>query len=151
MKSTPERPPRRKTAFDLLEPGQRMGGFTIWAATRRTDLRLVLTGTIVWLTCVLALDVQAGGSGLNTVVVVNQFSSNSCEVANYYCERRQVPPENVLRINWAGNNISWTSDEYQTNLLNPLLTSLVSRRLTNQIDYVVLSMDIPYQTWFGSA
>jgi hypothetical protein len=42
--------------------------------------------------------VRAGGSGLNTVVIVNQLSTNSCELGNYYCERRGVPPENVLRI-----------------------------------------------------
>ncbi len=92
----------------------------------------------------------AGGSGLNTVVIVNQSSSNSCELGNYFCERRQVPPENVLRISWPGGNISWSSDDFQTNLLAPLQAMLASRQLTNQIDYVVLSMDIPFQTLNGS-
>src|SRR5215831_682116 len=103
---------------------------------------------IAWLS---ALTASAGGSGLNTVVVVNRSSSNSCELANYFCERRQVPPENVLPIAWSGGNISWTSDDFQTNLLGPLLTMLAARQLTNQIDYVVLSMDIPFQTVNGSA
>jgi uncharacterized protein (TIGR03790 family) len=67
-------------------------------------------------------------------------------VGNYYCERRQVPPENLLRITWPGNNLSWTSGDFQTNLVTPLLAALAARQLTNQIDYVVLSMDIPYQT-----
>jgi uncharacterized protein (TIGR03790 family) len=93
-----------------------------------------------------SLQVYGGGSGLNTLVVVNQNSSNSCEVGNYYCERRQVPPENLLRINWPGSNLSWTSGNFQTNLVTPLLAALAARQLTNQIDYVVLSMDIPYQT-----
>jgi uncharacterized protein (TIGR03790 family) len=97
-----------------------------------------------------ASNVLAGGSGLNTVVVINQTSTNSCEVGNYFCERREVPPENVLYINWAGGNISWNSDQFQTNLLQPLLNMLVSRHLTNQVDYVVLSMDIPFQTVNGS-
>jgi uncharacterized protein (TIGR03790 family) len=93
---------------------------------------------------------QAGGSGLNTVVVVNQNSSNSCELGNYYCQYRQVPPENVLRINWPGGNTLWTSNDFQTNLAAPLLNMLATRQLTNQIQYVVLSMDIPFQTSFGS-
>jgi uncharacterized protein (TIGR03790 family) len=93
--------------------------------------------------------VGAGGSGLNTVVVVNQLSTNSCELGNYYCERRGVPPENVLRIPWAGGNISWSSTDFQTNLLSPLLDMLTARQLSNQIDYVVLSMDIPFQTLNG--
>lgn len=88
----------------------------------------------------------AGGSGLNTVVVINQSSSNSCALANYFCERRLVPPENILRLSWLGNNISWTSNEFVTILLDPLSEMLTGRGLTNQINYVVLSMDIPFQT-----
>src|SRR5262249_30042761 len=86
------------------------------------------------------LMVSGAGSGLNVVVVANQGSSNSCEVANYYCERRGVPAENLLFINWPGTNTAWTSDGFQTNLLNPLLNALSGRGLTNQIDYVLLSM-----------
>jgi uncharacterized protein (TIGR03790 family) len=86
------------------------------------------------------------------VVIVNQLSPNSCELANYYCERRQVPPENVLRISWASGNIDGgTTNDFQTNLLAPLLSMLSARQLTNQIEFVVLSMDIPIRTFFGSA
>jgi len=98
----------------------------------------------------LAVHALAGGSGLNTVVVVNVESTNSLELGNYFCERRQVPPENVLRIDWPSPPTSWTSGQFQTNLLLPLLAMLADRQLTNQIDYVVLSMDIPFQTVFGS-
>jgi uncharacterized protein (TIGR03790 family) len=88
----------------------------------------------------------AGGSGLNTLVVINQNSSNSIALGNYYAERRQVPPENILRIAWSGGNISWDGTQFQTNLLQPLLSAISSRGLSNQIHYVVLSMDIPYST-----
>lgn len=99
----------------------------------------------------LALKLHAGGSGLNTIVVVNQNSSNSCELANYYCQERQVLPQNVLYINWPGGNTLWGSNDLQTTLVTPLLNLLASERLTNQIDYLVLSMDIPFQTTNGSA
>ncbi len=105
---------------------------------------------LLLLNCALVFKLQAGGSGLNTVVVVNQASSNSCELGNYFCEQRQVPPENVLRIYWSGGNTLWTSNDFQTNLVTPLMDMLAARQLTNQIDYVVLSMDIPFQTSFGS-
>jgi uncharacterized protein (TIGR03790 family) len=101
--------------------------------------------------CLIFPKAFAGGSGMNTVVVINQTSSNSCALANYFCERREVPSDNVLRISWPGSNVSWTNADFQTNLLNPLLTMLAARRLTNQIDYVVLSMDIPFQTLNGSS
>jgi uncharacterized protein (TIGR03790 family) len=95
----------------------------------------------------LSLDgLFAGGSGLNVVVVVNQRSTNSIQLGNYYCEWRGVPPQNLLRVtNWTGGNTEWSTSDYTNALLNPLLDLLASRRLTNQIDYVVLSMDIPYR------
>ncbi|HSU53510.1 MAG TPA: TIGR03790 family protein, partial [Candidatus Dormibacteraeota bacterium] len=91
----------------------------------------------------------AGGSGLNVVVVVNQSSSNSVQLANYYCEKRQVPPQNVLFINWAGGNTQWAVSDFTNLLLNPLFGMISSRGLSNQIDYVLLSMDIPFQVSQG--
>jgi uncharacterized protein (TIGR03790 family) len=113
-------------------------------------LRRLLVGVLLALGCATACRLHAGGTGLNVVVVANQNSSNSLELANYYCERREVPPENVLRIAWAGDNIAWSGDDFQTTLLAPLLDMLASRQLTNQVDYVVLSMDIPFQTLNGT-
>lgn len=111
-----------------------------------TRLRGLVWGGFVLLNCGAVFNASAGGSGLNTVVVANQNSPDSCELANYYCERRGVPPDNLLRISWPGTNTVWSSSDFQTNLLNPLLDMLASRGLSNQVDYVVLSMDIPYET-----
>src|SRR5947209_4818376 len=97
--------------------------------------------------CCFTFQLWAGGSGLNVVVVVNQNSDNSVQLGNYYSEKRQVPPQNFLRINWPGNNMAWTNTDFAAVLLNPLLAMLSSRQLTNQIDYVLLSMDIPYQLY----
>jgi uncharacterized protein (TIGR03790 family) len=92
----------------------------------------------------LAMRLWAGGSGLNVVVVVNQNSTNSVQLGNYYREQRQIPPQNFLRMNWTGGNQTWTLSDFYTYLYNPLLTMLSSRQLTNQVDYVVLCMDIPF-------
>lgn len=100
--------------------------------------------------CTFPNKLHAGGSGLNTVVIVNQASSNSCELGNYYCQQRGIPPQNVLFINWPGGNIVWASNDFQSVLVTPLLQMLGSNQLTNQIQYVVLSMDIPFETTFGS-
>lgn len=88
---------------------------------------------------------RAGGSGLNVAVVINQSSSNSVELGNYLCERRQVPPQNVLRITWAGGPAAWSRAQFESSLRTPLLAALAARQLTNQIDFVALSMDIPYR------
>ncbi len=96
-------------------------------------------------TCVAA-SVLAGGSGLNVVVVVNQNSTNSVQLGNDYCERRNVPPQNLFRMTgWSGSPITWSRTDFETRLLNPLLTMLSARGLTNQAEYVLLSMDIPYR------
>lgn len=87
----------------------------------------------------------AGGSGLNVVVVVNQRSTNSVELGNYYLEKREVPPDNLLRIHWPGDRVEWSLQAFTNTLFNPLVAMLAERRLTNQVDYVVLSMDIPYR------
>src|SRR5882672_4068091 len=100
--------------------------------------------------CVSVGRIWAGGSGLNVVVVVNQNSTNSVQLGNYYAEHRQIPPQNYLRINWTGTNADWTDSDLASYLYNPLLSMLSSRQLTNQVDYVVLSMDIPYRVNSGS-
>src|SRR5205085_8543343 len=92
----------------------------------------------------------AGGSGLNVVVVANQASTNSVQLGNYYMERRHVPPQNLLRTTWSGGNVEWTLTDFQTVILNPLLSMISSRQLSNQIDYVVLSMDFPFRVTDGS-
>src|ERR1039458_4905119 len=93
----------------------------------------------------LSARLWAGGSGLNIVVVVNQHSTNSVQLGNYYCEQRQVPPQNVLKTSWAGGNVEWPRSDFQSVILNPLLAMLSARQLTNQIDYVLLCMDFPYR------
>jgi uncharacterized protein (TIGR03790 family) len=98
-------------------------------------------------TCVWSGRLWAGGSGLNVVIVVNQNSTNSVQLGNYYREQRQIPPQNYLRINWAGSSLAWALSDFTTYLYTPLMAMLAERQLTNQIDYVVLSMDIPYQVY----
>jgi len=95
---------------------------------------------------------RAGESGLNVIVVVNQNSANSLQLGNDYCERRGVPPQNLLRMsNWTGGSINWAQSDFESYLLNPLLAMISSRGLTNQAQIVVLSMDIPYRVYNGDS
>jgi len=95
--------------------------------------------------------VWAAGSGLNVIVVVNQNSTNSLQLGNDYCEQREVPPQNFLRMTgWTNGSINWSPADFQTYLLNPLLAMVASRGLTNQAQFVLLSMDIPYRVTDGT-
>lgn len=99
----------------------------------------------VVLTC-QAMNAFAGGSGFNLLVVVNQNSSNSVQLGNQYCAARSVPPGNLFRMtNWTGGSIAWSRSDFEGYLRDPLLAFLADSGLTNQINYVLLSMDIPYR------
>lgn len=100
---------------------------------------------VMLLWAVASQPVHAGGSGLNVAVVVNEASSNSLALGNYYAERRAVPPQNVIRVNWPGGNIAWSTTDFTNVLLNPLLDALATRGISNQIEFVVLSMGFPYR------
>ncbi len=92
---------------------------------------------------------QAAGSGLNVAVVVNRDSADSVALGNYYCERRRVHPQNLVRISWRGGKTTWTRAECQSALIEPLMAALAERRLSDQILFVVLSMDIPFRVVDG--
>jgi len=111
--------------------------------------RLIYVAVLV--TLLAAGRVWAGGSGLNVIVVVNENSTNSLQLGNDYCEQRGVPPNNLLRMTgWTGGAINWSPADFQTYLLNPLLAMIASRGLTNQAQFVLLSMDIPYRVVDGT-
>jgi uncharacterized protein (TIGR03790 family) len=112
----------------------------------------LLAGLLSLLALVLAAaNLWAGGSGLNVIVVVNQNSTNSVQLGNDYCEQRGVPPQNYLRLtNWTGGAVEWSPGDFENLLLNPLLAMISARGLTNQAQFVLLSMDIPYRVADGT-
>ena len=70
----------------------------------------------------------AGESGLNVIVVVNQNSTNSVQLGNDYCEKRGVPPQNLVRMTgWTGDAISWDRPSFESFLRNPVLSAIASR------------------------
>src|SRR5262245_7564834 len=88
----------------------RAGALLALTSARRLPMRLRTWWHVIVLACTLSgYNLHAGGSGLNVLVVVNPNSPNSLELGNYYCERRQVPPQNVVRLrNWTSGNLGWT-------------------------------------------
>ena len=57
----------------------------------------------------------------------------------------RCPPKTCCATSWTGGNVEWLRSDFQSVILNPLLSMLSARQLTNQIDYVVLCMDFPYR------
>jgi len=115
-------------------------------------MRLLVAPLCLIAVVITARPARAGGSGLNVIVVVNQNSTNSLQLGNDYCEARGVPPQNVFRMTgWTGSAITWSRTDLETQLRNPLLAMLADRGLTNQAEFVLLSMDIPYRVVDGDS
>lgn len=119
-------------------------GNAIQSFLKRSVLVLALSATC-------CPEIFAGSSGLNVLVVVNQQNPDSLALGNYYAEKRQLPPENILRVNWAGGPIAWSEAQFLETLQAPLAAKITTANLSNQIDCVALSMGIPFQVISVSA
>lgn len=97
---------------------------------------------LVLLAC--ARSAPAGGGPENVFLVVNTNSWASLTVANEYIALRQIPPVNVLYVDWNGGFEGTDSETFRTKILIPAISALGSRAIYDHIDYVVYSSDFPY-------
>lgn len=102
------------------------------------------TALCVLLLLLLARAAPAGGGPENVLVVVNTSSWASQAVANHFIQLRQIPPINVVYLEWNGGAESTEGASFRTKILAPVLDAMQRRGLSPQIDYVVYSSDFPY-------
>lgn len=109
-------------------------------------MRLVACFFCLWLITVAAI--FAGGSPLRTLVVVNRNSDRSLELGRYYAEQRGIPDRQVFSISTTtSNNIE--VGIYSNEIDGPVRAYMDAVGLSNVIDFVVFSMDIPYRVHAG--
>jgi len=91
----------------------------------------------------MLLPAMAGGGPQNVLVVVNQLSPRSMELGHYYAEKRGIPERNLcpVRIDPDSQNATW--EEFSTQVVDVIERHVNARDLQGQIDYLVLSMDLP--------
>ncbi len=94
-------------------------------------------------------DAWAGGGPENVLLVVNTKRPDSMTIANHYAALRQIPGSNIVYLDWNGPTDVITVDYLRQNLLEPLFREIDSRKLSNQIDYIVYSSGFPYAVHFG--
>lgn len=97
----------------------------------------------------LAARGQAGGGPENVFLVVNARSADSLTVANAYAALRGIPPINVLMLSWQGSRDAVSIADFRTDILQPILQAIDSRRLAAQIDQIVYSVDFPWRVDFA--
>ncbi|MGC3971722.1 MAG: hypothetical protein QM775_31570 [Pirellulales bacterium] len=115
------------------------------SATRYSSVRRFA----VAVACVVAAvsssrEVYAGGSAENVFLVVNERSWSSLSIANHYIKLRDIPPSNVLYLDWRGDNERITAAECREKLLKPIFLELHQRGIADHIDYIVYSSDFPW-------
>ncbi|MCE2784500.1 MAG: hypothetical protein LW699_06420, partial [Pirellula sp.] len=101
-----------------------------------------------FLTCclcalLLAQSALGGTSASQWILVVNGQSQNSLTLANHYCLLRDIPARNVVILNDIPNANSISIDEFRKLILAPVLEQIEARQLTNHIQGIAYSCDLP--------
>ena len=90
--------------------------------------------------------VFAGGGPESTLIVVNDNSRDSQELGKYYSQKRNIAQKNICHIR-VTTNYNITDIAFSNEIRAPVINSINSSGLSNQIDYVVFSCDIPYRVY----
>lgn len=92
---------------------------------------------------------RGGGGPQHVLLVVNDNSPASLELGQYYRMQRALPGINVMHIR-TPVGYSMTTAAFTNDIWKPVTDYLAAAGLTNQVDYVVFSCDIPYRVYDGT-
>ena len=86
----------------------------------------------------------AGGGPQNVVVVVNDASPESLDVANYYRIKRRIPDRNFCHLRLP-SGWQMSGSEYEKTVLGPLRDHMKEAGLEPHVRFVVFTMGTPYR------
>src|SRR5258708_2982864 len=78
----------------------------------------------------------------NVVIVINDNSSLSREIGEYYARRRAIPQKNVCRIHTSTEE-TMERATYNTEIAAPIARCLAQNQLVESTLYVVTTMGVP--------
>ncbi len=97
-----------------------------------------------------AASAWAGGGPQNVLVVVNDNSLESMELGQYYQDQRGIPEKNICHIR-VSTNYNIDAAGFTNTIRQPIADYIGTAGLSNQIDYIVFSRDIPYRVYMGNS
>ena len=101
-----------------------------------------VSSTLLLLLLLLAAIPLCAQTGENVLLVVNQTSPLSRQIADYYRPRRSVPAKNVCSLDSTSDErIDWAT--YQKSIERPIGECLTKAGLQEQVLYIVLTAGIP--------
>ncbi len=80
----------------------------------------------------------------NTIIVVNDDSPDSVAIAAEYVKLRHIPSGNIIRLSALPKDPVIKADDFRNLILKPILDTIRSRGLQDQIDLVAYSAGFPY-------
>jgi uncharacterized protein (TIGR03790 family) len=90
----------------------------------------------------IAASVAVGQDGHNVLVVINDNSSLSRSIGDYYARRRSIPQSNLCHIR-AADQEEISRDQYTREVAAPIGAFLRKSGLAEQILYIVTTMGVP--------
>lgn len=78
----------------------------------------------------------------NVLVVVNQSSPLSQSIAEYYVQRRHIPPANICRVTVKPDE-EISHDDYQAQIAGPIAAFVRAKHLEDKILYIVTTAGVP--------
>jgi uncharacterized protein (TIGR03790 family) len=102
-------------------------------------------GRALWIVVLAASapPAMAGGGPQNVLVVVNDQSIESLQVGQYYRELRGIPERQVCPVSVDPLLVNVSASFFQTAILARVHQHIAHHGLSNQIDYLVLSKELP--------
>ncbi len=91
--------------------------------------------------------VRGGGGPQNVLIVVNDNSLESLELGQYYRQKRGIPEKNIFHVRTSPTNFNISTVAFTNEIRKPVLDYLAASGLSNQIDYIVFSRNIPYRVY----
>lgn len=85
----------------------------------------------------------AGGGPENVFLVVNDQSRSSKVIANHYVALRNIPPSHVIYLKSVPRKELIPLADFRETILEPVLKAMVTRQISENIDYIVYSSDFP--------
>jgi len=95
----------------------------------------------------LPVGLAAGGGPRNVLVVINEDSPESVEIAGYYVQMREIPAANICRIRTV-TDYSTTKAIYQDEIETPVMDCIAASPYSDRIDYIVLTRGMPIRASF---
>jgi uncharacterized protein (TIGR03790 family) len=90
----------------------------------------------------MAPSAAAGSDGRSVLVVINDNSSLSRTIGDYYARRRSIPESNLCRIHATEEEIV-SRDQYNVQVAGAIAGCLRKARLVEQVLYIVTTMGVP--------